>query len=357
MKIAFILPSLANTGPAIVVRDLCTGLAQAGHVCKVFYFDDEAELGMPCPTERIAFRKAIDFAAWDIVHSHMLRPDVYVWYHTRGNKYPHTAFITTLHNPIDARILRLTYSIPKSLLSQWAWKIALPRFDRVIALNGALRQNYLKTVAAERLAIIFNGRDIRPGEPADEGDKYRILDLKQRYTVIGTTSGINRRKGLEQMVRALADLPGYAFVAVGDGPELGNLQALADELGVAERCLWTGYRDDAANYQPLFDIFVMCTRSEGFPLALIEAAGHGIPAVLSDIPVLRSVISDREAAFYELDNIASLVSAVGKVAAHRKQYADRIHNYYRATLTLEAMTRAYLDVYQAVLQAKRGHAG
>ena len=44
MKIAMILPSLANKGPILVARDLCIEYKKMGHECSVFYFDDIVEV-------------------------------------------------------------------------------------------------------------------------------------------------------------------------------------------------------------------------------------------------------------------------------------------------------------------------
>ena len=44
MKIAYIIPSLANKGPILVVRDLCVELLKIGHFCDVYYFDEIIKL-------------------------------------------------------------------------------------------------------------------------------------------------------------------------------------------------------------------------------------------------------------------------------------------------------------------------
>ena len=104
------LPNLSNTGPNIVAKDLCTGLVRKGHVCQVFYFDDIVELDMPCSIERITNMKRFDFSNWDIIHSHMFRPDLYIRLHTLFSRKKHrTRFISTLHNPISYRALKIDY--------------------------------------------------------------------------------------------------------------------------------------------------------------------------------------------------------------------------------------------------------
>ncbi|WP_455962978.1 glycosyltransferase, partial [Bacteroides bouchesdurhonensis] len=295
MKIAMILPSLANTGPGIVAKDLCTGLIRTGHICKVFFFDSIFELEMPCDVEQIKLSQSINFCDWDVIHSHMFRPDYYVWYHTLFlPRKTLPILISTLHNPIGYRALRTNYNCVFSIAGFLLWPFFLKAFDSVVVLNNQIYQE-IRGIKRNKLQIIFNGRDIvLKTSISNKHDEIIINELRKKYIIIGTISSISKRKGLEQIVKALVKLHEFAFVAVGDGPELEHLKVLSEELGVSKQCCWIGYRSDSVDYQSLFDIFIMCTRSEGFPLALVEAAAYGKPTVLSNISILKSLISDNE---------------------------------------------------------------
>lgn len=347
-----ILPSLANTGPGIVVQELCTGLINNGQECKVFYFDNVVELKMPCPVEKISIFKAFDFNDWDIVHSHMFRPDFYVWFHTLLRKYSFPHFISTLHNPVNYRALHTNYNCIFSLLGSLLWPFFLKAFNLVVVLNKEIYQT-IQRVSKSKLRIVYNGRNISlKSYITNEKDDFLISSLRKEYIIIGTISGVNKRKGLEQMLKALINLPEYAFVVVGDGPELENLKCLAKQYGVEHRCCWIGYRPYAVDYNVLFDIFVMCTRSEGFPLALVEAAAYGKPTVLSNIPILTSLITSKEVVFFELDNIDSLVSAIYKVTYDKVKYSINIRKYYESCLTLEKMVENYLSLYEEIILSR-----
>ena len=78
MKIAYILPSLRNQGPIIVVKSLSDYLIQHGFEVDIFYFDDLQGMSFNCTTRRILMNEPIDFDKYDIIHSHCLRPDKYV---------------------------------------------------------------------------------------------------------------------------------------------------------------------------------------------------------------------------------------------------------------------------------------
>ena len=79
MKIAYILPSLRNQGPVIVVKNIVDYLVEWGVEIDVFYFDDfPSAMYFNCPVKKISMKTCIDFEQYDIVHSHCLRPDIYV---------------------------------------------------------------------------------------------------------------------------------------------------------------------------------------------------------------------------------------------------------------------------------------
>lgn len=343
MKIAMIVPSLANKGPVIVAKDLCEEFVKMGHECKMFYFDAIYELEMPCAVERISLWESIDFSQWDIIHTHGLRPDFYVRLHRLARKDIHTKFITTQHNPISIKELNQTYNLIASIIVSVLWHIALTSFDKIIYLNPITMHSttLFKNVVKD---VIYNGRDISTSQNSLQDAA--LLNLKQDYHIIGTISGIEKRKGLEQMLHALQHLPQCMFCCVGRGDELPKLQALAKELGVHEQCYWAGYHKDAHMYHKYFDIFVMCSRSEGFPLALIEAGAYGSPTILSNIPILRSIISEPNVEFYELDNTPDLVCKIKKVLKDKDSYSSNIRTYYNANLLAKHMADNYLKTYK-----------
>ena len=78
MKIAFILPSLINKGPIVVVNNVVKYLKSYVEQIDVYYFDATPAMDFDCPVYKIRMNQAIDFDKYDIIHSHCLRPDKYV---------------------------------------------------------------------------------------------------------------------------------------------------------------------------------------------------------------------------------------------------------------------------------------
>ncbi len=99
MKIAFIVPSLLKKGPIIVVKDIVDNLVENDFIKEivVFYFDEKVEVDFPCRTKRVTFKDKIDFDYFDIIHSHMLRPDLYLFKNKIFGNIKKAKIISTLH--------------------------------------------------------------------------------------------------------------------------------------------------------------------------------------------------------------------------------------------------------------------
>lgn len=342
MNIAYIVPSLAAKGPVIVVQDLCRRFVESGHRCKIFYFDDITELDMPCETERIRFRQKIDFTEWDVVHSHMLRPDLWVWLHKPAKSG--TKFVTTVHQHITETLCS-DYGKTQGLLVGKLWRMALRRFDRVAVLTPTHAES-IPEVRRSKKTVVFNGRDIDMTQQPDNEDIETVGQLRKKYPVIlGSNSIITKRKGLDQIIRALPLLPHCAYVAIGAGPETDTLKRLAEKLGVADRCLWLGFKPNGYRYYKLMDIYMIPSHSEGFPLSLIEAAAMGKTAVCSDIAIFRDIVDRTQVIFAPLDNPQQLASAVTQAVTRRGDLSANLHSLYVSTLTEREMYSRYLNLY------------
>ena len=94
------------------------------------------------------------------------------------------------------------------------------------------------------------------------------------------------QKGLDVLIEALPRLSGAAtawpVTLVGDGPERDNLQRQAQDLGVSGRLRWLGFRSDPERCLAEAAVFVLPSRFEGMPNALLEAMAAGLAVIVTD---------------------------------------------------------------------------
>ena len=128
-------------------------------------------------------------------------------------------------------------------------------------------------------------------------------------------SRIERRKGLEVLVRAVARLHDrdVTLVVGGSGPEERSVQALAASLGVAVQ--WLGRVPDEEVAPTYRGADVYCAPGlggESFGIVLVEAMAAGVPVVCSDLPGFRAVAGDA-AALVPPGDPTALADALGRV--------------------------------------------
>ena len=141
------------------------------------------------------------------------------------------------------------------------------------------------------VTVIRNGvRPTPPGHPTLRAE----LGLSRTDRLIVTVGNLYPVKGHDTLIDALALLDARAprtHVAIaGRGDQHDQLRAQAERLGIGSRVHLLGYRGDVADLLASADVFALPSRSEGLPLALLEAMFAGLPIVATDVGEVSAVL-------------------------------------------------------------------
>lgn len=345
MKIAQIVPSLRQAGPVNVAHHLTCLLTAAGHDVTVFYFDDfpSGTHTFPCPMEKIAMSEPMDFNQFDVVHTHGQRPAQYV---QRHRKPGHTVrFITTAHNYVF-QDYQLKYGLLKGTLGGLLYLRAARAHDCVICLSDHALQYYGRFLPKRKLTYIYNTVQKPDAGMAEEQILQQIANFRgEDGLIIGTNCSLIRRKGLDLLIGALPMLPERVrLVLLGDGKERAGLEAQAHRLGVAHRVLFLGFQPNAAAYLPHYDIYALCSRSEGFPLGLLEALSVGLPVVCAPLPTLKEAFRPGEVQFIEEQTPKATAQAI-ETALRTPELAKNGRSAYEQRLSPALFLRRHLEAY------------
>jgi glycosyltransferase involved in cell wall biosynthesis len=112
--------------------------------------------------------------------------------------------------------------------------------------------------------------------------------------IIGAIGRVEHQKGFDTLIRAVAQVAGATVWIVGDGRERAALERLAADVGIGDRIVWTGWRDDARSFLGTFDVVAFPSRFEGFPLAVLEALLARSAVVAADVGSIAEVVRDGE---------------------------------------------------------------
>lgn len=289
------------------------------------------------PAVGTAVRSAIEDFGPDVLHLHEpLIPSI-SWLALRASEVP---AVGTFHAAMD-----------------WSAGYGIARS----ALGPAFRRLAVRTVVSESARALVSRYFPGEFELTPNGiDASEFADAAPLRHVEGPTilflSRLEKRKGLEVLVRAMAELGGAATLVVGgSGPEERAVKSLARSLSVD--AVWLGRVPDAEVAPTYRGADVYCAPAlsgESFGIVLVEAMAAGTPVVCSDLPGFRAVASD--AAFLvppdahlrlaaalrrvlEDPEKAETMRVAGRAVASRYDWetlAPRLEDVYESALALGA---------------------
>ncbi|RJX72375.1 glycosyltransferase family 1 protein [Vibrio sinensis] len=346
MKICFILPSLSKKGPNIVAADIINSLVSRKLVNKldVYYFNDSdgPEIDIGVVPKKISFFGGVDIGIYDVVHTHMLKPDLFVFVKKLLSFGVYKCkCISTLHQ-IDMINLKYDYnSRLKALLFSLIWRLGLSFHDKVICLSKSMRDYYVSKLIFSDVDYVYNGRDFSI-QNCDNDLKLKTAD---GHFKIGTACLLTERKGLDQIIKVLDKFPFVHFYIAGTGPYKSELENLAHNYNVSDRVHFLGFVNNTLSYLKDMHAFTLPSRGEGFPLALLEAASLGLPCIVSDLDVISEAFTEDEVIMFELDNLKSLSDAIARCIVDGDTFGVNVESKYRCCYTSKHMADNYLRLY------------
>lgn len=159
--------------------------------------------------------------------------------------------------------------------------------NRVVVLSEEWRDYFSENVCdLEKINVVHNGVKV-PDQPCSPCSRQDVLFLGR----------LDARKSPDVLLRAsreiLSRFPETKIVFGGDG-EIEKNKALAEELGIADRCEFHGWVAGAER-EELFEraaVYCLPSKNEGLPMSVLEAMAHGIPAVATAVGGVPQVIED-----------------------------------------------------------------
>jgi glycosyltransferase involved in cell wall biosynthesis len=198
--------------------------------------------------------------------------------------------------PIARGIRRLEASVLPRLhgivyVSRFMQNELTQRMSCLTEVRSAVIPNFVKPIANDVVLEAARGRDL---------------------VSIGT---LEPRKNQQFLLHVLAEARSrgqvLSLTLVGDGPDRGTLQALAQQLGVAEQVFFAGFSAGARAFIPGHKLYVHAARMENLPLVLIEALSAGVPILAAKVGGIGEVFEDGvQGRFWPLDHPSAACDAL-----------------------------------------------
>ena len=233
--------------------------------------------------------------------------------------------------------------------------------DSIIGVSSQIAARYKADGEVSRVTCIRNGIDLE-GKSV-QVNRWQIrkdLGIDSETCLIGTVGRLTPVKGIPYLLDAARILlrqgANVKVLVVGDGSIRQDLLAQAGNLGVGERVVFLGHREDTDVLLQALDIFVLPSLSEGIPMALLEAMAASRPIVASRVGGIPEIIEDGVEGYLvepmDVNNLAErcrrLIESPDVARKMGEQGRKRVNSEFSAT----AMADRVVSVYKEVLLSR-----
>lgn len=190
------------------------------------------------------------------------------------------------------------------------------RINKIITVSNFDRRSGVNIgIDPDKIITIHNGLDTKSMPLLEPAQARKIIndkiDNRNNSKIIGVIANLYFNKGLDVLIRALLNVKAK-LVIIGQGEEKDNLRNLIIDLRLNKKVFLLGYMENACQYLPGFDLFVLPSRKEGFPYVLLEAGLARVPVVATNVGGVPEIIHHKINGYLTIpnkpDNLAQVIN-------------------------------------------------
>jgi glycosyltransferase involved in cell wall biosynthesis len=364
-RILLVQTQAENAGAQEISRLVGAGLTARGYnVCNLFFFRKSVSFEEPpntlyCSSSRPGNPLTLLRFLWTLGRQiRNLRPDAVLTFQHFGNVLG--GGVSRLFSPAPV----IANQVSSAMSMSWPVRtadIVMGTFGvyKCITLNSRhMEREYSRYPAGYRsrmkhVAHGFDDKSLDISKPAAR----QLFDLPRDAVLLGCAARLHPNKRLDAAIRLLAGQPSWRLALAGQGPDEERLRLMADELKVVDRVHFIGEiaPQRVGEFLACLDVFVFPSQAETFGLAAVEAANAGIPCVVTDLPVLREVLSFEgkpAALFVDTSDTAQLADAVLRILADQTLSGELRRNArgLKARYSVGTMVDEYVAILDQVIR-------
>jgi len=231
--------------------------------------------------------------------------------------------------------------------------------DYYIAISHKIKNVLVEDgVPRQRIFVVHSGIDPERFAEASMDHLVPEFKLKSNEPVVVNVAHLAGHKGQRYLVRAiplvLAKIPAARFFIVGEGELMNELQALAATLGLNQKLIFTGFRQDVGAFYQIADLFVSSSVQEGLGTAVLDALALGKPVVATNSGGIPEIIQDGETGrLVAPADPAALAEGIIELLTNPKEarrMAMQGQMMVRKMFSVDLMVEKNITVYRQILE-------
>jgi glycosyltransferase involved in cell wall biosynthesis len=321
-----------------------------------------ATVNWKCPAEadlRVVGRayRYIRSGSFDVVHTHLLRADLYAGLAARlalgpavvSTVYAIGAYRRDRRRRLDGMLDQLTRLWP----------------DHLLAVSQAVKDDCVRRLRwpVSRISVVHTG--IEPSEYGrSEALRRRIRSewgIDETTPLMVTVARLSYEKGLPTLIDAIGRLAGrhskLVAAIVGDGPMRAELAARIQASGLDGRVRLVGFRLDVPALLAAADLFCLPSYMEGLPNVLLEASAACLPVVATRVGGNPEVVVDGETGLLVPPGRAdAMAEAIGRLLDDRtlaRQFAHAGRRRIEESFSAAGAARSYVSLYESLVRGRQ----
>lgn len=360
LNILFIITGLRFGGAERLLLLTCKYLrAQYECTIKVVYFDPYAPMKKLFDEENIHTelvsrnlltipRLALNIfkQRYHVIHTHLIHADLY------GRAaailalplHKHVIF-TTVH---DVHWFRWQKSIYYLLVRWIDLLLILPKACHVIAISNSVKELLLKSqhYQAAKISVLYNAIEIN--------DTKKLKHYDGSFVKCLYLGRLVKEKNLFCLIDAMNLIrdDNVTLSIVGEGEEEADLRHKVQELKMMDKITFYGATKEPERYYQDHDIFILPSSHEGLGIVILEAFGHQLPVIGSNVHGIQELLSEQRGILFEDNNpneLADHIKTLSQNAELRSMYGQRGYDYVKQNHDIRQYVRQLNTLYYKAL--------
>jgi len=376
IRVIHLLPTfLQDHGPSNVVLNLLK--VQQPHVEWTAVWSMRTPCGERDPKESLAelnvdvrsLRMSEDFldprVLWRLVRELLvLRPDILHCHLVRANLYgriaAHIANVPVVVNTLHNTEAYYTSSAIHDRLVNRIEGMTQEMVTAFVAVSESAKDSYLRAVGKgdEKIAVIQNGVELPSSQPTLTKRECRDrLGLPDDVFLVVSVGRLHKQKNYAMLIRCAEIIrergQKIVWAIAGDGPEKAELLKEIERRSLDGTVRLMGHLSNISLLLKSADAFVLTSRYEGLPMALLEAMAHGIPCLSTDVGGVSGVNVDGMAcSLVQVDADEEFVREILLFVTDRERRLSQghlAHDSIQRYFSSEVMANKYTSLYRSLM--------